>query len=44
MNDIVERHVALLSQNYIYNVAVLVAHVPTGEVRAYVGNSTARNW
>lgn len=43
VNDIVERHVALLSQNYIYNVAVLVAHVPTGEVRAYVGNSTARN-
>lgn len=42
VNEIVERHTALLSQNYIYNMAVLVAHVPTGEVRAYVGNSAAR--
>ncbi len=42
VNEIVERHAALLSQNYIYNLAVLVAHVPTGEVRAYVGNSAAR--
>lgn len=42
VNGIVERHTALLSRNYIYNVAVLVAHVPTGEVRAYVGNSAAR--
>lgn len=42
VNEIVERHTALLSQNYIYNVAVLVAHIPTGEVRAYVGNSPAR--
>ena len=42
INEIVERHTALLSQNYIYNMAVLVAHVPTGEVRAYVGNSAPR--
>lgn len=42
VNEIVERHTALLSQNYIYNVAVLVAHIPTGEVRAYVGNSASR--
>ena len=42
VNDIVERHAAMLSQNYVYNVAVLVAHIPTGEVRAYVGNSKAR--
>lgn len=42
VNEIVERHTALLSQNYIYNIAVLVAHIPTGEVRAYVGNSAAR--
>lgn len=42
VNDIVERHAAMLSQNYIYNIAVLVAHVPTGEVRAYVGNSLPR--
>ncbi len=42
VNDIVERHTELLIQNYIYNVAVLVAHIPSGEVRAYVGNSPAR--
>lgn len=38
---IVDRHCKLLSHNYIYNAAVLVAHIPTGEVRAYVGNSGA---
>ncbi len=42
VNAIVERHMAVLSQNYIYNAAVLVVHVPSGEVRAYVGNSAAR--
>lgn len=42
VNEIVERHTALLSQNYIYNMAVLVADVRTGEVRAYVGNSAPR--
>jgi len=42
VNEIVERHTVRLSANYIYNIAVLVAHVPTGEVRAYVGNSVAR--
>lgn len=42
VNDIVGRHTTLLSQNYIYNMAVLVVHVPSGEVRAYVGNSVAR--
>ncbi|MDE5610598.1 MAG: transglycosylase domain-containing protein, partial [Odoribacter sp.] len=42
VNEIVERHTTKLSGNYIYNMAVLVAHVPTGEVRAYVGNSVAR--
>lgn len=42
VNDIVERHSVKLSQNYIYNIAVLVAHIPTGEVRAYVGNSACR--
>lgn len=41
VNDIVERHTTMLSHNYIYNVAVLVAHIPSGEVRAYVGNSPA---
>lgn len=39
VNEIVERHTALLSHNLIYNAAVLVGHIPTGEVRAYVGNS-----
>ena len=32
VNEIVERHTNLLCQNYIYNIAVLVAHVPSGEV------------
>ena len=41
VSDIVNRHCKLLAHNYIYNAAVLVAHVPTGEVRAYVGNSAA---
>ncbi len=41
VNEIVERHTGLLSHNYIYNAAVLVAHIPTGEVRAYVGNAPA---
>lgn len=40
VSDIVDRHCKLLSHNYIYNAAVLVAHIPTGEVRAYAGNST----
>ena len=42
VNEIVERHTNLLCQNYIHNIAVLVAHVPSGEVRAYVGNSPPR--
>lgn len=42
VNEIVNRHTALLSHNYIYNLSVLVAHIPTGEVRAYVGNSAPR--
>lgn len=41
VQNIVDRHSKLLSHNYIYNAAVLVAHIPTGEVRAYVGNSAA---
>lgn len=41
VNDIVARHSRMLSTNMIYNVSVLVAHVPSGEVRAYVGNSPA---
>lgn len=39
VNAIVKRHVDVLRHNHIYNAAVLVAHVPTGEVRAYVANS-----
>lgn len=42
VNEIVERHSRMLGANYIYNMAVLVAHVPDGEVRAYVGNSPAQ--
>lgn len=41
VNEVVARHCGVLRHNYIYNAAVLVAHVPTGEVRAYVGNSAA---
>ncbi|WP_251623480.1 penicillin-binding protein 1C [Odoribacter lunatus] len=40
VNEIVNRHSRLLSQNHIYNMAVLVAYVPTGEVKAYVGNAS----
>lgn len=42
VNEVVERHTELLSRNYIYNMAVMVAHVPSGEVVAYVGNSRER--
>lgn len=42
VNDIVKRHSERLSYNHVYNAAVLVAHIPTGEVRAYVGNSPSR--
>lgn len=41
VNESVARHSRLLSNNLIYNAAVLVVHIPTGEVRAYVGNSPA---
>lgn len=41
VNEIVDRHCGVLQHNYIYNAAVLVAHIPTGEVRAYVANSSA---
>lgn len=43
VNDIVQRHSERLSYNHVYNAAVLVAHIPTGEVRAYVGNTPSRN-
>lgn len=39
INTIVKRHAEILSHNHICNAAVLVAHIPSGEVRAYVGNS-----
>lgn len=39
VDEIVNRHIRTFSYNYIYNAAVLVAHIPTGEVRAYVGNT-----
>ncbi len=44
VNDIVLRHYNRLSENQIFNVAVLVMDVKTREVLAYVGNSqTDRN-
>jgi penicillin-binding protein 1C len=39
VNAVVSRHSRMLGANHIYNLAVLVAHIPSGEVRAYVGNS-----
>ena len=36
--DVVWRHHRRLSANQVHNLAVMVVHVPTGEVRAYVGN------
>lgn len=42
VNEVVARHSAMLSHNLIFNAAVLVAHIPTGEIRAYVGNSPER--
>ena len=41
VNDIVRRHIDILRHNHIHNAAVLVAHLPTGQVRAYVGNAPA---
>ncbi|GHV65437.1 penicillin-binding protein 1C [Bacteroidia bacterium] len=41
LNEIVSRHSYMLSANHIYNASVLVAHIPTGEVRGYVGNTPA---
>lgn len=43
VNEIVERHSRMWGGNHIYNMAVLVAHIPDGEVRAYVGNSPAQH-
>lgn len=39
VNAIVRRHAEVLRHNHIHNAAVMVAHIPTGEVRAYVGNA-----
>lgn len=39
VNAIVKRHAEVLRHNHIYNAAVLVGHIPSGEVRAYVGNA-----
>ena len=36
---VVERHHQLLRRNDINNVAALIMHIPTGEVRAYIGNA-----
>jgi penicillin-binding protein 1C len=36
-----DRHVEVLSRNFIHNAAVLVLHIETGEVLAYIGNASA---
>jgi penicillin-binding protein 1C len=41
VNEIVRRHAEILAHNHVYNAAVLVADIPTGEVLAYVGNAPA---
>jgi len=38
--DIVNSHQKKLAENFIFNVAALIVDVPTGEVLAYIGNST----
>ena len=38
VNRIVQQHAALYRGNYVYNMAVVVAEVGTGDVTAYVGN------
>jgi penicillin-binding protein 1C len=38
--DIVNSHQKKLAENYIFNIAAIIVDVPTGEVLAYVGNST----
>lgn len=43
VSEIVNRHIQLLRNNHIYNAAVLVADIQTGEVLAYVGNVTDQN-
>jgi penicillin-binding protein 1C len=37
-NQIVRRHLGDLAQNGIYNAGALILNVPSGQVRAYVGN------
>jgi penicillin-binding protein 1C len=39
VDGIVSRHYGRLSSNRIFNMAVLVVSVPTGEVLAYIGNT-----
>lgn len=40
MTQLLERHVEVLSMNGVYNAALLVMETETGNVIAYVGNST----
>lgn len=39
VNFLVNQHYLSLKQNHVYNAAVLVVHVPTRQILAYVGNS-----
>jgi penicillin-binding protein 1C len=40
VDAVVKRHGKQLSQNQIHNIAVLMIDIPTGEVLAYVGNTS----
>ncbi len=41
--EILNRHQKELSENFIFNSACIIISVETGEVQAYVGNSTLKN-
>jgi penicillin-binding protein 1C len=41
--EILNRHQKVLSDNFIFNSACIIISVETGEVQAYVGNSTLEN-
>lgn len=43
MSQLLQRHVDVLSMNGVYNAALLVMETETGNVLAYVGNSTDMN-
>ncbi|RRO24411.1 penicillin-binding protein 1C [Flavobacteriaceae bacterium 14752] len=41
VNTLVEQHLTLWKSNQVYNAAVIIADIKTGQVLAYTGNSTS---